>query len=175
MVCLQFSPNLVPQLGCSRVGLTAPLCIDCVSGLSYLAHAPIIYMECLATHPWHVVLCVTIYANPRMAWLDLFCSSHQIWLHRLGALRLGWTGSRCIDCFPCLSDIVHAPTKGMGDNISMAYCSSCNNIHQPEDGMVVLQFSPNLIPQLGCFMGLDGQHHYVLILSHACYTSIMHP
>ena len=77
MVLLQFSPNLVPQLGCPRVGWIAPMSIDCISGLSYLSHAPIKYMECLATHPWHVVLHAMAYTNLRMAWL--FCSSYQIW------------------------------------------------------------------------------------------------
>ena len=63
LVVLQFSPNLVPQIVCARVGWIEHLCIDCDSGLSDLAHAPTKYMECLATHPWHVVLCITTYTN----------------------------------------------------------------------------------------------------------------
>jgi hypothetical protein len=41
-------------------------------------------------------------------------------------------------------------TCGMLGNPSMACGSSPNNILNPEDGFVVLQFSPNLVPPLGC-------------------------
>ena len=37
----------------------------------------------------------------------------------------------------------------MFGNTSMACVSSCSNILNPEDGLVVLQFSPNLVPLLG--------------------------
>ena len=151
---------------CVRCGLrlTAPMCIDCFPGLLYLVHASTKDIECLATHPWHVVCHVKIYTNLRMSWG--FCSSHQIWSHSLGALVLGWTGFQCIDCVLGLSDLAYVPTKGMGGNISMVCCSLCNNRHQPEHGMVVLLFSsPNLVSQLGCFLGLGGQHPCVLIVS----------
>ena len=134
-------------------------------------------MECLATHPWHIVLFVTTNTNLRMALLDLFCNSHQIWSHCLGALRLGWIGSQCIDCVPCFVSRNHAPTKGMGGNISMACFSSCNNIHGPDDGMVVLQFSSNLVPQLGClWVWMDSTPVYWLCprLSGSCTWPIHH-
>ena len=36
------------------------------------------------------------------------------------------------------------------DGLVILQSSLWNNIRQPEDGMVVLQFSPNLVPQFGC-------------------------
>ena len=62
----------------------------------------------VTTHSWYVFLCGKIYTNMRM--VSLFCSSHQIWSHNLGSLRLGWTKSQCIDYAQCLLDLSHAPT-----------------------------------------------------------------
>ena len=35
-------------------------------------------------------------------------------------------------------------------------------------GISLIQFSLNLVPQLGCFLSLDGQHHCVFIVSQVC-------
>ena len=94
-------------LGAQRVRWTLPMCIDCVSSLSYLAHVPIKYMECMATHNWHIVLRVTTYTNLGMAWL--FYSFHQICSHSLCVIcGLRWTSPLCIDCVSGLLCLAHA-------------------------------------------------------------------
>ena len=54
----------------------------------------------------------------------------------------------------CIRLVGHYPythvTCRTGGSTSMACGSSHNNILNPEDGLVVLQFSPNLVQQLGC-------------------------
>ena len=124
-------------------------CIDCTSGLSDLVHAPTRHMEWVATQPLPVIIQLIIYSVLRVAWW--FCSSHQIWSHSLGALRLRWTTSLCVDCFfghvrP--STCVHR-ICGMLGHTFMSCGSSPSNILNLEDGLVVLQFSPNLVPYLG--------------------------
>ena len=41
---------------------------------------------------------------------------------------------------------------GMDGNSSMACFPLCNNIHQHEDSIVALVCSPDLVPQIGCFV-----------------------
>ena len=73
-------------------------------------------------------------------------------------LTWGWYGDFGLDeqdpsvlfveqaCYTC--PYIHN-ICGMGGNISMVCGSLPISIHQPEDGMVLLQFSPNLVPHLG--------------------------
>ena len=86
----------------------------------------------------------------RMTWW--FCSSHQIWFHDLSSLRLGWITSLCIDYVPGLSDLAHTPTKHVEwmEIYPHPVVLSPNNILNPENGVFVFQFPPNLVPQLGC-------------------------
>ena len=64
-------------------------------------------------------------------------------------------------------------TCGMSDNTSMACGSSPTTIHHPVNGMVVLQFSSNLVPQYWLIWGLDEQYPSVYIVSHDCQTLYM--
>ena len=87
-----------PSVGGTWLGWTSSMCINCVSGLQDLDHALIKYMKYLATYPWPVVLHLITYSITMM---DLWsCSSNQIRSHRLGALRLGWIESYCINYLP---------------------------------------------------------------------------
>ena len=52
---------------------------------------PMKHVECLASHQFPVVLNLT--TNSILGIDSWFCSSHQIWFNRLGALRIGWTWS----------------------------------------------------------------------------------
>ena len=94
--------------------------------------------------------CVTTYPLMRMTWW--FCSSHQIWFHGLRSLRLGWITSLCIDYVPGLSDLAHTPTKHVEWMITYPHpvVLSPNNILNPGDGVLVFQFLPDLVAQLGC-------------------------
>ena len=55
MVVLHILPNLTPQLGSLWLGWMASQCIDCVTGLSVLAHAPTRHVEWVAAYPWPVI------------------------------------------------------------------------------------------------------------------------
>ena len=90
-----------------------------------------------------------------MTWLS--CSSHhQILSHSLCAIWLWWTVIHVY--WFCFRLVIPCPftrkTHGMGGNtsISVACGSSPNNILHSEDGLVVLQVPPNLVPQLGWSM-----------------------
>ena len=82
MVLLQFSPNLVPQLGWS---------VAWMDGIPvyWLCFRPI--RPCPCTHKTGGTK--ENISTPRMdGW---FCSSHQIWSHSLGPLMLGWIEPLC--------------------------------------------------------------------------------
>ena len=54
-------------------------------------------------------------------------------------------------------------TCGMGGNTSMGFDASHHSIYHPKDGMVPLQFLPNLIPQFGCSVAwVDRTSVYLL-------------
>ena len=100
-------------------------------------------------YPWHVVLHLITHTTLGMAWW-LYMTSFQIWSHSLGDMWLGWKASHCIDYVPSLSYIVHAPTRHMEwVTIHRWHVVSGDNTHHHDDGMVVLQFTPNLVLQLG--------------------------
>ena len=104
----------------------------------------------MATDPWHVVLCVTTYTNLKMTFVvwqfppnlvpQLGC--YEAWMNRISVYFL---------CFrlvgPCSCS---HKTCGMLGNIPMANDIPFNIMLNPEYGLVVLQFSPNLVPQLRC-------------------------
>ena len=152
-------------------------CIDCVTGLPDFVYDPARYVECVTTHLLPVVLHVRAYINLRMAWW--FCSSYQIWSHSFDALRLWSTRSQCIDCVQGLSDLGHAPTRHVEwvSYTSMVCGSLCKTtVHQDADDLVIVVFffSPDLIPQLGCFEACMNRILVLLIVSQVCYTLSMH-
>ena len=142
MVVLQFWPNLIMYLGCAEAWIDGiPVYIHCVSGVLGLSHVPITFVECLVTHPRLVVLHITTYSVlmpnliPQLGWSEV-CMD-RILVHCLCHML--------VRSCPCIHK-----TCGRVGNKSMICGSLWNNIRQPEDGMVVLQFSPNLVPQFGC-------------------------
>ena len=61
--------------------------------------------------------------------------------------------------------------RGVGGNTSMVCFAWYNNIHQPEDSMVVLQFSPNLVPQLDYSVAWTNGipvYWYIIVLEQPC-------
>jgi len=58
-------------LGALGLGWIGSQCIECVPGLSDLAHAPTRHVEWVVTHTWHVVIHLIKYTNLRMDWC--FC------------------------------------------------------------------------------------------------------
>ena len=124
------------------------MCIDSVSGLLDLIHAPTIYVEYLATQPWACGSSSNNILSPEDGQVVLQFSPNLVpqlgcsvdWMNMIPVyLLVGRLFSPCQ---------YTNRTYGMLGNISVACGSSLNNVLNPEDGLVVLQFSLNLVPHL---------------------------
>ena len=137
LVVLQFSPNMVPQLGCSEAWINVIVvfwlwhmfvepcpCIHKICGMGDNT-----YMACHLSynniHQPEGSMVVLQFSTHLVTWLR--CS--DTWMNRI---IVNWLCFRLVR--PCLCTHIIC---GMGGNTSMACCSLCNNIHQPEDGFVV--------------------------------------
>jgi hypothetical protein len=88
--------------------------------------------------------------NLRMTWI--FCSSHEIWYHSLGALWLGWKVPMYTDHVSSL--YIHMEPNGYARNkIEQAMSTSHHITHLPEDGLVVCR-SCKILPH-----SFGGQGH----------------
>ena len=126
---------------------TGSQCLDCVPGLSDLFDAPTRHMECLATHPWHVLFHSPIFTILRMVWF-FWVTFPQTLLAALGysaswmnIAPVYWLCPRFVKPY-----IYILKACGMDGITSITFGYYCHNIHNPDDGIVVLQFLQNPIP-----------------------------
>jgi hypothetical protein len=125
-------------------------CNNYVPVLSDPIYARPRHVEWVATHPWFMVLHVTTYTNLRKTWW--FCSFlpnlipqlgyYMAWMDRIPVY---WLIPRLSGPFWCTHKI-----WWMAGNTSVAFASSCSDIHHPEDCVVVLR---NFSTDLACSFG----------------------
>ena len=120
---------------------------------------------------------VTTYTYLRMVWL--FCSSHQIWSHSLGALRLEWAVPPCIDCVSGLLDLAYASTRYMEyletyprntvlhlttySILRMAWWF-CNSLQIWSHSLGTLRLGQTVSHCLDCVPGLSGLAHAAITI-----------
>ena len=137
----------------------------------------------MATHPWHVVLHDTTYTNLMMSWwfTVLLSPKYGITAWVLRGLDVQYPMYSLHPSFVRILPCTHN-TCGISGNTSISYSSLCHNINHHHNGLLVLEFSPNLICSL-CTLWLGlvvptrhvewvATHPWHVVLQTKTYTTL---
>ena len=147
LVILQFSPNLVPhRLMCSYAWMNRILVYQLCP--RFVRPCPYTHKTC-GMDGNTSILCSSSCGNIHQRQDDLAVLQFSPNLVPYLGYSDAWMDGIHLYCL-CFRFVIPCPSCGMDGKTSTCCGSSCNkNLLKLEDGLVVLQFSPNLVPQIG--------------------------